>query len=408
MSRHALLGLLCLHFTVAHAAGVQIVLDYTYDTTHFFGSGNPNGAAAGATAKATLEEAARFLSESLEDTLSPISTPDFFRSTVSSGIATWQWSLNFTNPTTASTTTLYDEDIVANEYRIYVGARSLSGSTVAEGGRGGFGYSYNPQGSFSASEISQLDNITDQFISSVTRRGEPEGEFANWGGFLTIDRDGSTDWHYDWTTTPASNKTDFYSVVVHELVHGLGFGTSTQWTDLVTAGKFMGQQAYLANGNVRPSVTGGHWAANTASTIVGTSQSQEASLDPNIDKGQRKYLTTLDAAALRDIGWDVQYLSPLPPGMDGDFNNDGQVDAADYALWRDHRGAATEAAINYNGNGGGIDQSDYNLWRANYGATSAIAATTTPVTAPEPAAGWLVLSGLSLGLPRRRPTGRRL
>ena len=47
-------------------------------------------------------------------------------------------------------------------------------------------------------------------------------------------------------------------------------------------------------------------------------------------------------------------------GLPGDFNNNGVVDAADYVLWRDHLGDASEAAFNGNGDGiNGIDAGDF-------------------------------------------------
>lgn len=63
----------------------------------------------------------------------------------------------------------------------------------------------------------------------------------------------------------------------------------------------------------------------------------------------------------------------LAPGLSGDFNGDGQVDAADYTLWRDNLGNTDESAINNNGDGGGITASDYTIWASNYGKTGPVA-----------------------------------
>jgi hypothetical protein len=52
---------------------------------------------------------------------------------------------------------------------------------------------------------------------------------------------------------------------------------------------------------------------------------------------------------------------PFDDGLDGDFNNDGSVDAADYVVWR-------------KGLGGDFTQDDYNVWRANFGRTAGGAA----------------------------------
>jgi T5SS/PEP-CTERM-associated repeat protein/autotransporter-associated beta strand protein len=69
---------------------------------------------------------------------------------------------------------------------------------------------------------------------------------------------------------------------------------------------------------------------------------------------------------LTGLAWDTSMLYTAGtlavvalPGLPGDFNQDGTVDAADYVAWR--KGAAT--------------QGDYNLWRAHFGQTAVAIAT---------------------------------
>ncbi|TWT78317.1 hypothetical protein Pla123a_11080 [Posidoniimonas polymericola] len=91
-------------------------------------------------------------------------------------------------------------------------------------------------------------------------------------------------------------------------------------------------------------------------------------------------------------------------GLQGDFNNDGVVDAADYTLWRDNEGDPDESAIGNNGDGGGIGPGDYLVWKNNYGAAASSASVAEQ--APEP--GCLVLAGLAGGvLARQRRVARR-
>ena len=75
------------------------------------------------------------------------------------------------------------------------------------------------------------------------------------------------------------------------------------------------------------------------------------------------------------------------PGLEGDYNMDGSVDAADYVVWRKTDGS----------------QEGYDTWRENFGATatpgSGLGGTAQGV--PEPAAGLLLLIGAALGLGRR-------
>ena len=48
-----------------------------------------------------------------------------------------------------------------------------------------------------------------------------------------------------------------------------------------------------------------HIAEGTVSTIIGTLIPQEAVMDPTLTNGERKLLTALDVAFLKDIGWQV-------------------------------------------------------------------------------------------------------
>jgi hypothetical protein len=74
----------------------------------------------------------------------------------------------------------------------------------------------------------------------------------------------------------------------------------------------------------------------------------------------------------------------------GDFNGDGSVNAADYTIWRNNLNAATDDAINNNGDQiPGINAGDYAVWKTNFGPGGAGAlAGGSPV--PEP--GTLLLA----------------
>jgi hypothetical protein len=61
----------------------------------------------------------------------------------------------------------------------------------------------------------------------------------------------------------------------------------------------------------------------------------------------------------------------LPSQLDGDFNFDGTVDAADYAVWR-------------NGLDVEYDWDDYLLWKANFGESNFLMGSGSSTTVPEP------------------------
>ena len=84
-------------------------------------------------------------------------------------------------------------------------------------------------------------------------------------------------------------------------------------------------------------------------------------------------------------------------GVDGDYNNDGVVDAADYTVWRDNEGAA-EGTLPNDADGGVIGAAQYNTWAANYGASTASSATAVP----EPGSLVLLVGAVTLAVGRRR------
>ena len=78
--------------------------------------------------------------------------------------------------------------------------------------------------------------------------------------------------------------------------------------------------------------------------------------------------------------------------LEGDYNGDGTVDAADYTVWRDNLGLS-DAALNGNGTGdasGLVVQADYTLWVSNFGQSAASTATSVP----EPASLALLCLGV--------------
>jgi GH35 family endo-1,4-beta-xylanase len=87
--------------------------------------------------------------------------------------------------------------------------------------------------------------------------------------------------------------------------------------------------------------------------------------------------------------------------LQGDFNLDGIVDAADYAVWRNHLGDTDETNISFNGDGGDIGLGDYAVWKSQYGNT-APGAGGLAAAVPEPTAVALLLIALGLVSKSRR------
>jgi hypothetical protein len=120
--------------------------------------------------------------------------------------------------------------------------------------------------------------------------------------------------------------------------------------------------------------------------------------------------TSSDLIDLIQIVWPasgvVQELRNVEPNQvltiverqPGDFNGDGQVNAADYVLWRNTSGTTMPHGTGADANGdGSIDSADYGLWKANYGvvlqSSAAGAMTTVGHVVPEPASYSLAAVG---------------
>jgi hypothetical protein len=84
--------------------------------------------------------------------------------------------------------------------------------------------------------------------------------------------------------------------------------------------------------------------------------------------------------------WDDVSLVKLTPdvvALNGDYNGDGFVDAADYVVWRKYAG--TNHVLPNDPTGGTIGPTQYATWRTNYGATSGAGSSIGSVgTVPEP------------------------
>jgi hypothetical protein len=81
---------------------------------------------------------------------------------------------------------------------------------------------------------------------------------------------------------------------------------------------------------------------------------------------------------------NVFFLPVAAPLLTGDYNHDGEVNVADYVVWR-------------NGLGTTYMQSDYDIWRAHFGETASAgraAASQKSTGVPEPAALLICVSGI--------------
>lgn len=101
-------------------------------------------------------------------------------------------------------------------------------------------------------------------------------------------------------------------------------------------------------------------------------------------------------------------LSVVAPGVAGDYNNNGIVDAADYVAWRNNVG--TSNILPNDPTGGAIGNTQYNTWRSHFGQTAGSgsgAAEGAGGTVPEPAGtSILILAAATAAIASRRHSTR--
>jgi hypothetical protein len=98
--------------------------------------------------------------------------------------------------------------------------------------------------------------------------------------------------------------------------------------------------------------------------------------------------------------WHGSITLPAVP-LPGDYNGNGNVDAADYVVWRTTLGQ-TGAGLAADGNGDNqVGPDDYDVWRANFGATTSSGSVSSEqVAAPEPTTFTLVLLAVACRIRR--------
>ncbi len=279
------------------------------------------------TARATLQKAAADVSVAVTTNLSALNQ-DVYTGTNGSASASVDWGLFYTDPNTGNDAPDFTTfNFLPNEFRVFVGSRDLP--NVGQIGQG------SAPGSFTelslGGDVSQRPNAVNVMTvasdsgmlrggprlgtvsGSVGSGGNTIGYSLGYGfaiGSLTFDD--MTNWNFDYNTMPTPSQNDFYSVAVHELLHTIGFGIGAAWNAQVSGANWLGPAVIdlLGTGTGVLDPGQGHVAEGLEGSpiIDGVYRSdivQEAIMDPTLTTGSRKYITDLDLAFLKDMGWDV-------------------------------------------------------------------------------------------------------
>jgi hypothetical protein len=83
------------------------------------------------------------------------------------------------------------------------------------------------------------------------------------------------------------------------------------------------------------------------------------------------------------------------PGLSGDYNSNGVVDAADYVMWRNN--LDQQVTLPNDTTPGTVSQADYDVWRANFGQMADIGGPLgTGAAVPEPGTWLLALAAVAM------------
>lgn len=375
-------------------------------------------AADDATAKAAINAAAADLSAAVTSSLNGVAS-DLFSGTFGSATANLGFQFNYRDPETGATTVRSNATVQADVVSIVVGTRTLGSTNLGEGGTASVSIDAgqsNGHGSMDPRDANQwLTAVTlasAKAESAYRRGGGPivGTETGTWDfngvtGIIDVDfgvnfgslaLDDTTAWHFDYTTTVAPGKFDLYSVALHEMVHVLGIGASQTWKSLVSGTTWNGSEVIDLVGSganlIDPSQDQSHIAHFTMSQRITDGEPQEVAMDRDIGTGERNYLTVLDLAFLRDIGYST--IMPTFSDLAGDFDSDGDVDSSDLGKWQ--AAFASTAGGDADGDGD-ADGADFLIWQRYF-----TGAMLTPAVASVPEPSSLVLFVMAAWLPASR------
>ena len=329
------------------AWGLDLTIDYSRDAVaeDFFGR-FPQ-------AKLALEQAAADLGALIATEPAAISG-DYFVGLSGNAEVTFDLDLRYKDPSTGVVRTVAEPFIAEGEVILYVGSQHLTGNTLAFSEIATVRNTVIWNGGGTSGEVQGAAAIAAADAEVAWRRGLDGPVYNTLTGPLNIggnqvpldadmgpiaasiwfdtdtNNNGDSDtnsqlaayWHFDHTTPVPTGKFDFYTAALHEIVHGLGFGTAESYNDLygTSSGEpfWLGPTGQYLNGGSAfnlADIDARHLRDGLFSPRLSDGVLQETLLDHDIQAGVRKGVTLMDAAFLQDIGWTLTNPIVIPePG----------------------------------------------------------------------------------------------
>ena len=329
---------------------IDIIFDYSYDTSNWFGDEQ----------KYIMDQAAyAFESRLGSETFGSLIPSDYGSSidgvlTASNPVGGGYLNLSFgtfdTNGTTFGS---------ADTITIFPGAGAASGGTLAW-----------------ASGITNPSSPGDAWYDYIDNSRDTSTNYDSVGGTISVNH--SYNWYFDTNLTDfdnTTNKFDFYSTMVHEIGHLMGFrDQSDAWDTLYddSTNTWTGTEGKTANsGNPIPmdAASKSHFdksLLNSAHVVCKCHPVMDVSSGTN----ERASFSELDFAVLKDIGYSISAtpVATAEAGVGGSTTN-----------------TYSDPAVGWGGNYYVPIREDYNTWFATYGTGAVGGAYVPPSAAPEPA-----------------------
>jgi hypothetical protein len=94
---------------------------------------------------------------------------------------------------------------------------------------------------------------------------------------------------------------------------------------------------------------------------------------PEFDQRRNPFGRVYDGGGGMRVDVGAFELQPMQPAFFGDYNRSGEIDTADYVVWRKTLGTNVAAYTGADGSGDGVvDEADYPVWRAQYGQSAPV------------------------------------